>query len=84
MTTNKTHHINTLNDLLDVADAENFERLMTDFAIWLSWYVQATATMKAAHPELADLRPTEIAEATFIWNDDGIHTVHPTEVVEKR
>jgi hypothetical protein len=83
MPTNNTHHINTLNDLLDVADADNFERLMTDFALWLAWYIRATEKIKAAHPEIADLRPTEIAVATFIWKDDGIHTVHPTEVVEK-
>lgn len=68
----KTYHIQTFEQLLNVVNQENCERLMTDFTAWIKMYLQLIAELKEQHPGQLDNYPNYmIADASFIWVDDG-------------
>lgn len=67
----KTYKIKTLNQLLNLANPENIERLSIDFALYLGYYVSVIEEFKKNHPEFKNKTNTKIIKSHFNWVDDG-------------
>jgi hypothetical protein len=68
----KRYEIETLSQLVNVVDDENFDRITTDFVLWLNYMKEMFKQVKESNPEYKNKSNSEIAKSVFIWNDDGI------------
>lgn len=67
----KTFHIKTINQLVNVATAENVDELAKDLYVFLCRITHLFDEMRKNHPNLAKKTNSQIAESRFIWIDDG-------------
>lgn len=66
------HRIETIEDVFNVVDEENFERFMTDFML----FVYQIGTVKRKHPE--------VKIQSMLWKDDGIHEITGCSINDDR
>ena len=71
MKENKKYEIETLEQLVNIVNKENIERLSIDFLLWLNQVNDAFESIKEKHPEHKDKLNSELAKTKFIWIDDG-------------
>lgn len=70
--TNKSYHIETFEQLLNIANEENAERLMKDFNSWVMYYITVIEQFKKELPEATKGKSNwDICDSTFVWVDDG-------------
>lgn len=68
----KEYKIETLDDLANVVTTENADRLADDVRLWLKGIAEIFEKVRETVPdETKDKKNSEIAEAKFIWVDDG-------------
>lgn len=79
----KEYEITTLEQLVNIANEENVERLSIDFLLWLRHTIIIFDEIKKKNPELKDSLNSEIAEVKFIWVDDNKHELLSTEIINK-
>lgn len=89
----KTYHIDDFKKFLNVVNEENFDRLITDFCLWVGVHIETMKKLRAELPEETKGREnSEICDVAFVWTDDGKHIItgismtNPItgEVTEKR
>jgi hypothetical protein len=57
------HKIETIEDIFNVIDEDNFERFMMDFML----FIHQAGMIKKSHPE--------VKIQSMLWTDDGIHEI---------
>lgn len=62
----KRYEIKTIEQLVNVSNVENFERLSMDFLLWLNYINNWLHKFKEANPNSEQPKID-----TFIWIDDG-------------
>ena len=69
----KRHEIKTLNQLVNIVNDDNFERISVDFLSWLHWTKEMAKGLKEKYPErYKDKLSNEILNCDgFTWVDDG-------------
>lgn len=76
--------VKTWEDLLNVVNKENFERLSIDLLQWLGYYAVHIQTIRDAYPKETEGKSnTEITTGDFTWIDDGKHDVKYVEITNK-
>jgi len=65
------YEIKSFEQLCNIANDENIERLATDTALWLIQYQRLLSDVRKANPGLKDKSNWEIAQGYFNWIDDG-------------
>lgn len=73
----KTYEVKTLEDLLNVVNVENVDRLADDVRIWLKDYAMMVSLARALCPD-AGTKNTDYMEAGFEWTDDGKNEITNT------
>lgn len=68
---NKTHLINTFEQILNVVNSENKERFASDFFLFICAYADGIEGFKKDNPKTKGMLNTEIAKCTMEWVDDG-------------
>jgi len=76
----KKYEIETLEQLVNIVNDENFEVISTDFVLWLNYMNQTFKQVKEHNPELKDAANSDIAKVVFVWNDDGIIGLHKAQI----
>jgi hypothetical protein len=77
--TGKTYQFETITEMLDVVNKDNFEAVMKDFLCFMDYTVQMLERLRDKHPDFKDVKNSEIVpKAIFQWTDDGINKL--TEV----
>ena len=72
----KEYRISTFEQLLNLINSDNYERLMQDFIGWVGMYNLAIKKMRKEYPEeTKNLLNWEILNSEFIWIDDGKHDI---------
>ena len=71
MMENKKYEIETLEQLVNIVNKENIERLSIDFLLWLNQVNETFESIKEKHPEHKGKLNSELAKTKFIWIDDG-------------
>lgn len=78
----KQYPINSLDDLCDLVNDENAERLAIDLVKWLISYKDCINVVRENQPELTkSLKNTQIAKGSFIWIDDGKNDIKDINVI---
>ena len=67
----KRYEIDTLEQLINTVNSENFDRISVDFLLWLHQVSETFEKVKAQYPEYKDTPNSEIGKVGFIWIDDG-------------
>jgi len=62
--TNETHKIETIKDFFEVANNENFERIMQDFILFSKYAI-----------DIKEKFGKDIDVSAFEWTDDGINEI---------
>jgi len=70
MKNNKKYEIQTLEQMVNIATPENFERLSIDFLHWFRYTTELFAKMKERE-EYKGKMNSDIAKVKFTWIDDG-------------
>lgn len=79
-----TYEIDSLERLINVANEENFERLIVDFSFWLAYTINLAEKMRKSNPEKhKDKLTTEMFDSKFIWTDDGVSGVTSVKLTNK-
>lgn len=78
MKKHKRYEIENFDQLINVVNEENFERISIDFLLWLNHIKDVVAKVRAAHHEFKDKPNSEILKCKFIWIDDGKHELKKT------
>lgn len=80
----KEYEIKNFEQLINVANEENVERLATDLALWLLTAVNHYSLIRKNHPEeTKDKTNWEIGECAFMWIDDGKNEYLGTQLTDK-
>ena len=80
----KEYEIKSFEQLINVANDENIERLATDLALWLLHAAGHYKLIRKAHPEeTKDKTNWEIGECAFMWIDDGKNEYLGTQLTDK-
>jgi hypothetical protein len=75
----KTYKIETIAEMLDVVNKENFEDIMKDFLGFVDYTIQMLDNFRNNNPNYKNFKNSEILEKIiFEWTDDGINKL--TEV----
>lgn len=76
MSENKTYKIETLTELLDVVNKENFEDIMKDLLSCVDYSMRLFDNFKSHNPQYSKLKNSEISpRIVFEWTDDGINKI---------
>ena len=67
----KRYEIETIQQLVNVSNVENFERLSVDFLLWLNYLNHIKAKQ-------------DIEVEKFIWIDDGKNELKKTQITNKK
>ena len=79
------YEIHTFEQLLNVVNTENSQRLAIDLGAWLMWYAKVMEKMREQNPvETEGKLNWEIATCGFTWIDDGKHGVNSVSVKDPR
>lgn len=66
------YEIKSFEQLCNIANDENIERLATDTALWLIQYQKIISELRSRHPDKYNNKNNwEIAQGYFNWLDDG-------------
>lgn len=66
------HEVRSLEDICNLVNSDNFEKLAEDLRMWLISYHLTIQKLRDTHPkETKGKLNTEIAKGGFIWIDDG-------------
>jgi len=76
----KRYEIETFEQLLNVSNCENFERMMLDFVAWVNFYNHIIEECRKTHPELKEVSNWDLCKCKFIWVDDGKQTLNQVTV----
>jgi hypothetical protein len=79
------YEIHTFEQLLNVVNAENSQRLAIDLGSWLMWYAKVMDNTRKEYPEETEGKLNcEIAKSGFTWIDDGKHELKSVSVTDPR
>ena len=67
----RKYEIETFEQLVNIVNSENYERLGTDFLLWLHYVNAQFQNIRNNNPQYADKINSDIAKVKFIWIDDG-------------
>lgn len=80
----KKYEIKSFEQLVNIANDENVERLATDLALWLLHAAGHYKLIRKSHPEeTKDKTNWEIGECAFMWIDDGKNEYLGTKLTDK-
>lgn len=83
MSKEKEHPIKSLDDLCNLVNGENVQRLAVDTAQWLISYQHSIDLIRKNYPrETEGKSNTEIAKGSFSWIDDGKHDLKEIRVIK--
>ena len=79
------YQINTLEDLCNAANKDNYERLGVDLLQWFIGYVETIDAIRKKYPtETLGKKNTEIARGGFEWHDDGKNEFLGIDVIDEK
>lgn len=68
----KQYQVHSFDDLCDLVNDENVERLSIDLAMWLKVYQESIKAIREKMPnETKGMKNSEISKSGFTWVDDG-------------
>ncbi len=77
----KHYEIKSIEQLINVVNDENKQRLATDLALWLLYAAEHYKTIREKHPKECEGKTNwQIAQCAFQWIDDGKNDYLGTEV----
>jgi len=83
MSKEKEYPVKSLDDLCNLVDAENVQRLAVDTAQWLISYQHSIDLIKKHYPKETEGKSnTEIAKGSFCWIDDGKNDLKEIRVIK--
>lgn len=82
---NKEYQFETLNQICNVINDDNFESLMKDLVLWFDYYLTIVEEFKKQYPDKCtpDMSNTEILECKFGWIDDGKNEMKKIQFINK-
>ena len=84
MSKEKEYPIESLDDLCNLVNSENVQRLAVDTAQWLISYQHSIDLIKKHYPKETEGKSnTEIAKGSFSWIDDGKHDLKEIRVKKR-
>lgn len=85
MNENKTYKIETLTELLDVVNKENFEDIMKDLLSFVEYSMGMFDNFKSHNPQYSKLKNSEISpRIVFEWTDDRINKITGLELINTK
>jgi hypothetical protein len=82
--TEKEYPVNNFEDLCNLVNSENINRLAEDVKIWLHSYLNAINKIRELYPkETKGMKNSEIAKGSFVWIDDGKNELKGYELINK-
>lgn len=80
----KMYVVKTFDQLCNMVNPENIDRLATDLASWLIFYNRIITNFRTQYPDQAKgKKNTQIAKSTFQWVDDDISGISGVDLVNK-
>lgn len=76
----KRYEIETIEQLVNVCNSENFDRLTLDFLLWLDFTNKQFESIRKKHTKLKNHTNSQIAKVTFVWIDDGKNGITKAEL----
>jgi hypothetical protein len=81
----KKYRIASFDQLLNVVNEENLERISIDFALWLSTNVAIMNEIRTKHPKETEGKlNSELVKSVFVWIDDGEHDLKSVTITDSR
>ena len=78
----KKHKVETLKDILNLANKDNVHNLAEDFKIWLEQYTNTVTKIREMYPEeTKDKTNTQIVYSKLEWIDDGKTNLEQVNVI---
>jgi len=78
-----TYEIHTFEQLLNVVNSENSQRLAVDIGAWLMWYAKIMENTRRDFPNETEGKLNwEIAKGGFTWVDDGKHELKNVTITD--
>ena len=79
------YKIDSMKDIVNTINEDNFENFMIDFSQWLALYIKvAKATREKLPKETKGKTNWEIFEGGFNWIDDGKHDIEEITLSNKK
>lgn len=77
----KEYKVDTLDDLVNLVNKDNFDRVTIDLALWLSHIVHLMDEVRKKAPEeTKGIKTSDMVKCSFVWIDDGEHKLRKTVI----
>ena len=78
------YRIDSMKDILNTINENNYENFMVDFSQWLAFYIKVLKDTREKFPkETKGKTNWEIFEGGFDWIDDGKHNIEEIKLRNK-